>query len=116
MERKSDIEEFQKVMKTLSEQIPSLIRGIISSIFSAEAGKNIGAAAANFYKELKAGGIPDEVAIKMTQDYVRTFTNLGTLLSEAMSRKGGSSGKIGKDLGEAISKALKEKIGEGKEE
>ncbi|MCD6592625.1 hypothetical protein J7L00_00860 [Candidatus Bathyarchaeota archaeon] len=81
MERKSDIEEFQEVMKTLSEQIPSLIRGIISSIFSAEAGKNIGAAAANFYKELKAGGIPDEVAIKMTQDYVRTFTNLGTLLS-----------------------------------
>ena len=115
MERKSDIEEFQKVMKTLSEQIPSLIRGIISSIFSAEAGKNIGAAA-NFYKELKAGGIPNEVAIKMTQDYVRTFTNLGTLLSEVMSRKEGSSGKIGKELGEAISKALKEKIGEGKEE
>jgi len=27
MERKSDIEEFQEVMKTLSEQIPSLIRG-----------------------------------------------------------------------------------------
>jgi len=115
MERKSDIEEFQKVMKTLSEQIPSLIRGIISSIFSAEAGKNIGATA-NFYKELKAGGIPNEVAIKMTQDYVRTFTNLGTLLSEVMSRKEGSSGKIGKELGEAISKALKEKIGEGKEE
>ena len=116
MERKSDIEEFQEVMKTLSEQIPSLIRGIISSIFSAEAGKNIGAAAANFYKELKAGGIPDEVAIKMTQDYVRTFTNLGTLLSEVMSHKGDSSGKVGKELGEAISKVLKEKIGGGKEE
>ena len=110
MTEKSDIEELEGVLKTVSEQIPALIRGIIGSIFSAEAGKNMGAAAANFYKELKAGGIPDEVAIKMTQDYIKTFTSLGEVIREAVSRKGGSSKKYGKELGEEISKVIREKI------
>jgi len=116
MGEKSDIEELEKVLKTVSEQIPALIRGIIGSIFSAEAGRNMGAAAANFYKELKAGGIPDEVAIKMTQDYIKTFTDLGDLIREAMSRKGGLSEEHGKELGEKISKAIREAIEKKKAE
>ena len=48
MEEESDVKELEEVLKTLSEQIPALIRGIIASIFSAEAGRNMGAAAANF--------------------------------------------------------------------
>ncbi len=110
MTEKSDIEELEEVLKTVSEQIPALIRGIINSIFSAEAGKNMGAAAANFYKELKAGGLPDDVAIKMTQDYIKTFTDLGDIIREAMSRKGGLSREHRKELGEEISKAIREKI------
>ncbi|HIE19182.1 TPA: hypothetical protein EYP75_05590 [Candidatus Bathyarchaeota archaeon] len=114
MEKKSDAEELQEILKAVSEQIPALIRGIIGSIFSAEAGRNMGASAANFYKELKAGGIPDEVAIKMTQDYIKTFTDLGDLLREVISRKGGFSKKHGKELKETISEAIKEKIEKGK--
>jgi hypothetical protein len=108
----SDVEELKEVLKVVSEQIPALIKGIISSVFSAEAGRNMGAAAASFYKELRAGGIPNEVAVKMTEDYVKTFTNLGELVREAMSRKGGLSrerGK-GKEIGEKISEAIKEAI------
>ena len=90
MGERGDVEELREVrelFKTLSEEIPNMIRGIIDSIFSAEAGKNMGAAASNFYKELKAGGIPEEMAIKMTQDYIRTFTDLGAILREAMGSK-----------------------------
>jgi len=110
MEEKSDVEELEEVLKAVSEQIPALIKGLIGSIFSAEAGRNMGAAAVSFYKELKAGGLPDEVAVKMTQDYVKTFTNLGDILREAMSRKGEFSEKHRKELGEEISKAIREKI------
>lgn len=116
MDGKSDVEELQEVLKTVSEQIPALIRGIISSIFSAEAGRNMGAAAGNFYKELKAGGIPDEVAIKMTQDYIKTFTDIGDLLREAIGRKGGFSKERGEELKEKISEAIKEKIEKKKAE
>jgi len=110
----SDIEELEEVLKTISEQIPALIKGIIGSIFSAEAGKNMGAAAANFYKELKAGGLPDEAAVEMTQDYIRMFTDLGDVIREAMSRKGGLSKEHGKEIGKEISKAIKEKIEKAK--
>jgi len=116
MENKSDVEELEEVLKTVSEQIPALIRGVFGSIFSAEAGRNMGAAAANFYKELKAGGLPDEVAIKMTQDYIKTFTDLGGLLREAMSRKGVVSKEHGKELKEKISEAIKEAIEKKKAE
>ena len=118
MGERSDVEELREVrqlFKTLSEEIPNMIRGIIESIFSAEAGRNMGAAAANFYKELKAGGIPDDVAIKMTQDYIRTFTDLGAILREAMGSKKGLSLKVmrrGRE-GEEESSRVKEEKTEG---
>ena len=118
MEERSDVEELREVrqlFKTLSEEIPNMIRGIIESIFSAEAGKNMGAAAANFYKELKAGGIPEDVAIKMTQDYIRTFTDLGAILREAMGSKRRPPVKVmrrGQEGEEESSTATEEKTGD----
>jgi RNA binding exosome subunit len=115
-----DAEEVEKILKTVSEMVPNLIRGIVNSIFSAEAGRNMGAAAANFYKELKNGGLPDEVSLKMTQDYVKTFTGIGDLFKEAMSKKGSFSfdheGKHGEDIGETIKAKIKEKMSEAQEE
>jgi len=118
MEERSDVEELREVrqlFKTLSEEIPNMIRGIIESIFSAEAGKNMGAAAANFYKELKSGGIPEDVAIKMTQNYIRTFTDLGAILREAMISKRRLPVKVmkrGKEGEEESSRATEEKTGD----
>jgi len=113
-----DAEEVEKILKTVSEMVPSLIKGIVNSIFSAEAGRNMGAAAANFYKELKNGGLPDEVAVKMTQDYVKTFTGFGDIIKEAMSKKGGFDfgEKHGEDLGKAIKEKIREKVSEAQEE
>jgi len=117
----SDIEELKGVLGTVSEMVPSLIRGIVGSIFSAEAGRNMGAAAANFYKELKAAGMPEEVAIRMTEDYVKTFTDIGKLIREVASQKGGLPFKseagedIRKIVEEEIQKKLSEKTGEKKE-
>ena len=115
MEERSDVEELrevQQLFKTLSQEIPNMIKGIIESIFSAEAGKNMGAAAANFYKELKSGGIPEDVAIKMTQDYIRTFTDLGAILREAMGSKRRPPVKVMKREKEGEEESSKD-VGEG---
>ena len=85
----SEAEEVGDILKVVSEQVPAMIKGIVGSIFSGEAGKNMGAAVANFYKELKASGMPDEAALKMTQDYAKTFADLGKLIREAASQRGG---------------------------
>jgi len=89
MPKEEDVEDLRQVLGTVSEMVPNLIKGIIGSLFSAEAGKNMGAAVASFYKELKASGLPDEVALKMTEDYAKTFTDIGKAIQQAMSQKGG---------------------------
>ncbi|HKZ94033.1 MAG TPA: hypothetical protein VJ249_05575 [Candidatus Bathyarchaeia archaeon] len=87
--KKLGAEEIKQILGVVSTEVPGLIKSIIASVFSEEAGKSMGKAAAAFYKELKDGGMPDAVAVKMTEDYVGVFTSLGDML-----KKGGGSGKI----------------------
>lgn len=88
--------------------VPDLIKGVIASIFSEQAGKDMGAAAASYYRELKAAGMPEEVALRMTENYAKTFTDLGSLIREAMSERGGF--KFGKEHPEDIRKIVEEEI------
>jgi hypothetical protein len=80
---KDDAEEVKEILSVVSTEIPGLIRNILASVFSEEAGRSMGKAAAAFYQELKDGGMPDPVAIKMTEEYMGTFTSLGDLLKHA---------------------------------
>jgi hypothetical protein len=77
-------EKVPKLLNELSDSIPKLLGAIRDTIYSQEAGKNMGKAIAVFYKELKEGGIPDELALKMTKDYAQSLD-----LSKIMSSKGG---------------------------
>jgi hypothetical protein len=108
-----DVEEIRQIFGALSTEIPALIRSIINSVFSEEAGRNMGRAAAAFYKELKESGIPEEVAVKMTEDYVRVFTSLGDILKRVGKKeKVIISTKEGEEIGKEIEKLIKEKITE----
>lgn len=81
-----EAEEIKQILGVVSTEVPGLIKSIIASVFSEEAGKSMGKAAAAFYKELKEGGMPDAVAVKMTEDYISVFTSL----SDVMKKAGGS--------------------------
>lgn len=83
-----DAEEIRQVLSAVSTEVPALIKSIIGSVFSEEAGRSMGRAAAAFYKELKESGMPDDVAVKMTEDYMGVFTSLGDILKKA-GKKGG---------------------------
>ena len=78
-----DPENVKELLSVVSTEIPTMIKSIMSSVFSEEAGKNMGKAAAAYYKELKTGGLPDEVAVKLTQEYMQTFTNISQLFKNA---------------------------------
>jgi len=107
-EEKEDIEELREVLGVVSKEVPGLIKGIIASVFSEEAGKGMGKAAAAFYKELKEGGMPEETAVKMTENYISVFTSLGDVMKKAV---GGKKEK-GEEIGEEISRKIKEKLAE----
>ncbi len=88
-EGKIEPEKMKELFSVISSEVPGMIRNIMNSVFSEEAGKNMGKAAAAYYNELKSGGLPDAVAVKLTEEYMRTFTSFGDLLKNA--GKGGWS-------------------------
>jgi len=104
-----DVDELREVLSVVSKEVPALIKGIIASVFSEEAGRDMGRAAASFYKELKEAGMPEEVAVKMTENYISTFTSLGEIMKKAVS---GEKGIKGKDLEAEISRRIREKLAE----
>ncbi len=78
-----EAEEIKQILGVVSTEVPGLIKSIIASVFSEEAGRSMGKAAAAFYKELKEGGMPDAVAVKMTEDYISVFTSLSDVMKKA---------------------------------
>jgi hypothetical protein len=87
--------EIKEILGVVSAEVPGLIKSIIASVFSEEAGKSMGKAAAAFYKELKDGGMPDAVAVKMTENYIGVFTSL----SDIMKKAGGGGINLNMDKG-----------------
>ncbi|MDH5460018.1 MAG: hypothetical protein OEW71_03160 [Candidatus Bathyarchaeota archaeon] len=103
-----DAEEVKAVLEVVSKEIPALIKGIIGSVFSEEAGRDMGKAAGAFYKELKESGMPDEIAVKMTENYISVFTSLGDIMTK-FSKGEKSSSEIEKEIERRIKKKLAEK-------
>ena len=105
-----EAEEVKEILGVVSAEIPALIKGIVSSVFSEEAGKDMGRAAAAFYKELKEGGMPEDVAVKMTENYIGVFTSLGDILKHA--GKWGGKERVSSEIEEEITKKIREKMAE----
>ena len=91
-DHRMDPENLRELLSVVSTEVPAMLKSIVNTVFSEEAGRNMGKAAAAYYKELKAGGLPEEVAVKLTQEYMQTFTSLGSMLR--MGGKGGWGGHM----------------------
>jgi hypothetical protein len=98
-----EAEEVKEILSVVSTQVPTLIKSILASVFSEEAGRSMGKAAGAYFKELKDSGMPEQVAVKMTEDYMRAFTSLGEML-KSVGRSGGAA-----DVGREISRASEKK-------
>jgi hypothetical protein len=106
--KQPDVEEITEILNVVSKEVPSLIKALIESVFSEQAGRDMGKAAAAFYKELKDAGMPEETAVKMTENYVAVFTSLGDIM-KGMGRERGAKGQ---GIGEEISRRVKERVAE----
>jgi len=112
--KKMDAENIKEILGVVSSEVPALIKSLLSSVFSEEAGRNMGKAAAAYYKELKNGGLPEQVAVKLTEDYMRTFTSLGDMLRGTGTGKW--TEKSREDISEEIEHRIREKLEKKKPE
>jgi hypothetical protein len=67
-------EEIAGILAIVSKELPGLVKGILDAFFSPQAAAEMGKSVATFYKTLKEGGIPEELALSMTKDYLGTLT------------------------------------------
>ena len=102
-----DAEEVKAILGVVSKEVPALIKGIVGSVFSEEAGRDMGKAAGAFYKELKESGMPDDTAVKMTENYISVFTNLGDIMKKFEIHK-----KHPSEMEEEIERKIKKKLAE----
>jgi len=65
-----------ELLDTVSDRLPKLINGLMSTLYSKEAGKNMGQAVGSFYKELIDAGIPTDEAMKMAKDYMLSIKDV----------------------------------------
>jgi hypothetical protein len=112
--KKMEAENIKEILGVVSSEVPALIKSLLSSVFSEEAGRNMGKAAAAYYKELKNGGLPEQVAVKLTEDYMRTFTSLGDMLRSTGTGKW--TEKSREDISEEIEHRIREKLEKKKPE
>jgi hypothetical protein len=75
-------EDIAYILETVSDKVPSMIKGIISAFFSPEAARDMAKSVAEFRKTLIEGGIPEDEAIKMTREYMQTVTNWKGMMKE----------------------------------
>ena len=89
----TDMDDFREILTLFSDKVPGLIKGVVNSFFSEDTARGMGKAAATYYQELKAGGLPDAVAVQMTQDYVQTFTKISEMFKSASRETSNKSQK-----------------------
>lgn len=104
-----DAEDIKEILSVVSTEVPALIKNVMASVFSEEAGRSMGKAAVAFYAELKDSGMPNDVAVKMTEEYMSSFTSLGGIIRQIGKGEGFSSEKE-KELERKISRRVREKL------
>ena len=75
-------EDIAYILDTVSDKVPSMIKGIISAFFSPEAAKDMASSVAQFRKTLIEGGIPEDEAMKKTREYMQTVTNWKGMMND----------------------------------
>jgi hypothetical protein len=79
----SDADEVREILTVVSDKVPALVKGLIGSVFSEDAARGMGRAAATYYQELKAGGMSEDMAVQMTKEYVGSFTRISEMLKSS---------------------------------
>jgi len=78
----NDVKELAEMLDTITDKIPQLITGVVNTLYSAEAGKNIGQAVGSLYKELVESGIPKEAALDMAKSYMLSMKDISAITNK----------------------------------
>jgi hypothetical protein len=87
-----DAVEVSEILDAVSTKLPLMITNILKTVYSEEAGRDVGRAVGTLYQELVNSGIPKETALKMATDYMISFKDLLGSMDLGNSRNRSASG------------------------
>ncbi len=61
------------VLDVVSTKVPQLLTSLRSTLYSPEAGEEIGRGVGAFYQQLVSAGIPEQEALRMAREYLGTL-------------------------------------------
>ncbi|ADI31546.1 hypothetical protein [Staphylothermus hellenicus] len=84
---KQELEAVAEFINKLKDTVKELLTTLVDSI----SGKKLGEDVASFYESLKNKGLPEDLAIKMTEEYFKkrlsTIPDIGSLMKQFTSMK-----------------------------
>jgi hypothetical protein len=73
------VQEIGELFDTIIEKLPRVFNALRESIYSAEAGKDMGDAVGSFYKGLVDKGVPENKAMELTMEYLETLKSIANM-------------------------------------
>lgn len=70
-------EEIDGIFQVIQERIPKLLSGVVDSLFPKSG--DLGKEAASFYKELRAAGMSEENAFRLTRELISSYNRTSIL-------------------------------------
>ena len=82
-----DPEQVKEILKAVGEEIPALLNAVKDALYSPESAKQFAESIGTFYTELINQGIPEEMAMEMTEKYASSLNIGHTFSSSFIDRK-----------------------------
>lgn len=76
------VEAIGELLDKVSDKLPKLLEGVHRAYYSIESGTNAGKSVGAFYKELIASGIPQDVALNLTEKYMISLSDFQEMWPE----------------------------------
>lgn len=94
-EHSSDIpvKEITELLDAVGQKVPKLISDLLGTLFSEQAGTQLGKSVGLFYRELVNNGIPEAEALAMAKAYMSSLANA----LSSIGVHGGSKHEHGED-------------------
>jgi hypothetical protein len=75
-EHEIPVQDIKELLQAVTDKVPALLTQLRNTLFSAEAGQELGRAVGAFYKELVDSGIPAEDALAMAKGYINSLQSV----------------------------------------
>jgi hypothetical protein len=80
--REIPVKQISELLVVMSETLPKLAGQIMQTLYSEQAGEQMGKAVAAMYRELIHSGMEKEVALRFTKDYLETLKQIAREMKE----------------------------------